>query len=141
MTNESKSTGIEFEILKLVFFSVTYLLITDGMTYDADTSTYANTYQFYNSLFIFSASTWVDYLSVFRTAINKRYYSSIDDCNTLDVVYGSVIGAIIVVISMYCVCKKNDEFINLSLFIYHLSIVFFVLKAHIITKMILKSLK
>lgn len=68
MAKEEQTNGIEFEILKLVFFIVTYFLITDGMSVSAEVDGTIDTSfsSFYNTLFIFSASTWVDYLSVLR---------------------------------------------------------------------------
>ena len=68
MQDTENSNGIEFEILKIVFFIVTYLLITDGTKIN-DESSFST---FYNTLFIFSASTWVDYLSTLRFQKKKR---------------------------------------------------------------------
>ena len=49
MQDTENSNGIEFEILKIVFFIVTYLLITDGVDI-TDTSDISKFSPFYNTL-------------------------------------------------------------------------------------------
>ena len=102
------SNGIEFEILKIVFFIVTYLLITEGIDI-TDTSDVRKFSSFYNTLFIFSASTWVDYLSILRFQKKKRYYDGKGIDNSYVPLIGSIIGMFTVAISMYCVCEKSIE--------------------------------
>ncbi len=142
MTKDNQSTGIEFEILKLVFFIVTYFLITDGLDVSQENSisTIQNCSSFYNTLFIFSASTWVDYLSAMRIYKRKRYYDGKYEVNPYIPLFGSVIGIITVSISMYCVCEKGIEFFGVAVAIYYISLIYIFLKAFVITDMILNRI-
>lgn len=148
MTNEdcSNSNGVEFEILKLVFFIVTYFLITDGLDIpntladasDSNPTTYSS---FYNTLFIFSASTWIDYLSVLRLQKKKRYYDGKYEVSPYISILGSIIGIFTVSISMYCVCEKGTEFFNVALVVYYISLIFIFMKSYVITDMIIKGIR
>lgn len=143
MTKDNLSTGIEFEILKLVFFIVTYFLITDGLD-DSQVSSVMmirNCSSFYNTLFIFSASTWVDYLSAMRIYKRKRYYDGKYEANPYIPLFGSIVGIITVSISMYCVCKKGMEFFDVAVAIYYISLIYIFLKAFVITDMILNRIE
>lgn len=143
MANEEQSTSVEFEILKLVFFVVTYFLITDGLNVqNTATETISSNYSsFYNTLFIFSASTWADYLSSMRSLKYRRYYDGKYEVSSFVPLLGSVIGIFTVSISMYCVCEKGNEFFDLAVVIYYLSLVFIFLKAFVITDMVLNKIK
>lgn len=137
-----KENKLEFEILKLVFFIVTYLLITDGFSL-ADFSNHAkgiNLSSFYNTLFIFSASTWIDYLSSLSFQKTKRFYDGSSNNAAYVSLIGSVVGIFTVPISMYCVCKKGDDFLDLAITIYYASMIFLFLKSFVITNLILKKL-
>ncbi len=138
MINKEQSIGIEFEILKLVFFIVTYFLITDGLNVSGlNNSELEPSYSsFYNTLFIFSASTWVDYLSAMRID-KRRYYDGKYETNPYVSILGSIIGIFTVSISMYCVCEKGADFFNVAVVIYYVSLIFIFLKAFVITDMIL----
>lgn len=138
MINKEQSIGIEFEILKLVFFIVTYFLITDGLNIsEVNNSGLEPSYSsFYNTLFIFSASTWVDYLSAMRID-KRRYYDGKYEVNSYVSIIGSIIGIFTVSISMYCVCEKGADFFNVAVVIYYVSLIFIFLKAFVITDMIL----
>jgi hypothetical protein len=138
MINKEQSIGIEFEILKLVFFIVTYFLITDGLNISGvNNSGLEPSYSsFYNTLFIFSASTWVDYLSAMRID-KRRYYDGKYEVNSYVSIIGSIIGIFTVSISMYCVCEKGADFFNVAVVIYYVSLIFIFLKAFVITDMIL----
>lgn len=142
MANEEHTASVEFEILKLVFFVVTYFLITDGMNVqgilcEAIVPNYSS---FYNTLFIFSASTWVDYLSAMKNSKHRRYYDGKYEVNSYISLFGSVIGIFSVSISMYCVCEKGVEFFDLAVIVYYLSLVFIFLKAFVITDMVLNGI-
>lgn len=137
MINKEPSTGVEFEILKLVFFIVTYFLITDGLT---PLNTEMNYSSFYNTLFIFSASTWVDYLSAMRSN-KRRYYDGRYVADPHISLFGSIIGIFTVSISMYCVCEKGVDFFSVAVVIYYLSLIFIFLKAFVITDMILYKIE
>lgn len=148
MTNEeySNSNGVEFEILKLVFFIVTYFLITDGLNIpnmQTDTSvSNPNDYSsFYNTLFIFSASTWIDYLSILRLQKKKRYYDGKYEVSPYISIFGSVIGIFTVSVSMYCVCEKGNDFFNVALVVYYISLIFIFMKSYVITDMIIKGIR
>lgn len=142
MINKEQSASIEFEILKLVFFIVTYFLITDGLNVsevvnNEISSKYSS---FYNTLFIFSASTWVDYLSAMRSH-KRRYYDGKYDINPYIPLFGSIVGIFTVSISMYCVCEKGPDFLNVAVVVYYLSLIFIFLKAFVITDMILYKIE
>lgn len=143
MAKEEQTNGIEFEILKLVFFIVTYFLITDGMSVSAEVDGTIDTSfsSFYNTLFIFSASTWVDYLSVLRLQKKKRYYDGKYEVNPYISLIGSIVGIFTVSISMYCVCEKGPAFYGVAVVIYYISLVFIFLKAFVITDMIINKIE
>lgn len=132
------SNGIEFEILKIVFFIVTYLLITDGININ-DMSDMSKFSSFYNTLFIFSASTWVDYLSTLRFQKKKRYYDGKGVGDSYIPLIGSIIGIFTVSISMYCVCEKSTELLPIAMKIYYVSLSYIFLKSYLISSMILKK--
>ena len=138
MINKEQSIGVEFEILKLVFFIVTYFLITDGL--NVSEMAELNYSSFYNTLFIFSASTWVDYLSAMRS-YKRRYYDGKYIINPYITLIGSIVGIFTVSISMYCVCEKGFDFLNVAIVIYYLSLIFIFLKAFVITDMILYKIE
>lgn len=135
MQDTENSNGIEFEILKIVFFIVTYLLITDGTKIN-DESSFST---FYNTLFIFSASTWVDYLSTLRFQKKKRYYDGKGIGDSYIPLIGSIIGIFTVSISMYCVCEKEIELLPVAIKIYYISLSYIFLKSYLISSMILKK--
>lgn len=143
MADGERSTGVEFEILKLVFFIVTYLLITDGLDVQsiAAGKTLSDYSSFYNTLFIFSASTWVDYLSLLRNMRCERYYYGKYEISSFVPLIGSVVGIFTVSISIYCVCEKASEFFQLAVVIYYLSLLFIFLKSFVITDMIINEIK
>lgn len=143
MDDREKKNTLEFEILKLVFFIVTYFLITDGIDLTAEEITRQSYSSFYNTLFIFSASTWIDYLSVLKFEKNRRYFSGSFDnsvCMTYVSLIGSIIGIFTVSISMYCVCKKELEYLMVAVVIYYISLIFIFLKAFVITNMVLEKI-
>lgn len=140
MQDAESSNGIEFEILKIVFFIVTYLLITDGVNI-SDTSDVSNFSSFYNTLFIFSASTWVDYLSTLRFQKKKRYYDGKGMGNSYVPLLGSILGIFTVAISMYCVCVKSVELLPVAIDIYYASLSYIFLKAFVISNMVIKKLQ
>lgn len=140
MQDAEGSNGIEFEILKIVFFIVTYLLITDGVNI-SDTSDVSNFSSFYNTLFIFSASTWVDYLSTLRFQKKKRYYDGKGIGNSYVPLLGSILGIFTVAISMYCVCVKSVELLPVAINIYYVSLSYIFLKAFVISNMVIKKLQ
>ena len=133
------SNGIEFEILKIVFFIVTYLLITDGVNV-TDTSDMSKFSSFYNTLFIFSASTWVDYLSTLRFQKKKRHYDGKGVGDSYVPLIGSIIGIFTVSISMYCVCEKSAELLPVALKVYYASLSYIFLKAFLISSMVIRKL-
>lgn len=139
MAKEEQTNGVEFEILKLVFFIVTYFLITDGMNIPTKVDTSYSS--FYNTLFIFSASTWVDYLSVLRLQKKKRYYDGKYEVNPYISLMGSIVGIFTVSISMYCVCEKGSAFYEIAVVIYYVSLIFIFLKAFVITDMIINKIE
>lgn len=141
MNSIQNSNGIEFEILKIVFFVVTYLLIPNGIntTNLSDANDISNVSQFYNTLFIFSASTWADYLSSLQVQKKKKYYNGKDIENSYVSLIGSIIGIFTVSISMYCVCEKSIELLTVAIKIYYISLSYIFLKAYIISKMIMKN--
>lgn len=139
MQDTENSNGIEFEILKIVFFIVTYLLITDGVDI-TDTSDISKFSPFYNTLFIFSASTWVDYLSTLRFQKKKRHYDGKGIGDSYVPLIGSVIGVFTVSISMYCVCEKSIELLPVAIKIYYVSLSYVFLKAYIISSMVIKRI-
>lgn len=139
MQDTENSNGIEFEILKIVFFIVTYLLITDGVDI-TDTSDISKFSPFYNTLFIFSASTWVDYLSTLRFQKKKRHYDGKGIGDSYAPLIGSIIGVFTVSISMYCVCEKSIELLPVAIKIYYASLSYVFLKAYIISSMVIKRI-
>lgn len=139
MQDTENSNGIEFEILKIVFFIVTYLLITDGVDI-TDTSDISKFSPFYNTLFIFSASTWVDYLSTLRFQKKKRHYDGKGIGDSYVPLIGSIIGVFTVSISMYCVCEKSIELLPVAIKIYYASLSYVFLKAYIISSMVIKRI-
>lgn len=139
MQDAENSSGIEFEILKIVFFIVTYLLITDGINV-TDTSDMSKFSPFYNTLFIFSASTWVDYLSTLRFQKKKRYYDGKGVGDSYIPLIGSIIGIFTVSISMYCVCEKSTELLPIALKVYYVSLSYIFLKAYLISRLVIRKL-
>lgn len=139
MQDAENSSGIEFEILKIVFFIVTYLLITDGINV-TDTSDMSKFSPFYNTLFIFSASTWVDYLSTLRFQKKKRYYDGKGVGDSYIPLIGSIIGIFTVSISMYCVCVKSAELLPIALKVYYVSLSYIFLKAYLISRLVIRKL-
>lgn len=129
--------GFEFEILKLTFFIVSYLLIMDSIN-DNNAS---NISSFYNTLFIFSVSTWIDYLSSLYIQNRKRYYDGKGMGNSYIPLLGSIIGIFTVSVSLYCVCEKSDELLQLAIVVYYLSAIYILFKAILISEMILKKFK
>ncbi len=160
MSKESTSISLEFEILKLVFFIVTYLLITDGINStniiaiitNITTSTlphitthitpngYSDYSSFYNTLFIFSASTWIDYLSELKH-LKKRYYDGRYEISPYISLIGSLLGIVTVSISLFCLCKKGTDFLYVAMAIYYISLIFIFLKAFVIADIIVKQIK
>ena len=129
--------GFEFEILKLTFFIVSYLLIMDSIN-DNNAS---NISSFYNTLFIFSVSTWIDYLSSLYIQNRKRYYDGKGMGNSYIPLLGSIIGIFTVSVSLYCVCEKSDELLQLAIVVYYLSAIYILFKAILISEMVLKKIK
>lgn len=141
MQDNENSNGIEFEILKIVFFIVTYLLITDGTNINdmSDVNDISKFSSFYNTLFIFSASTWVDYLSALQIQNKKRYYDGKGIGDSYIPLIGSIIGIFTVSISMYCVCEKNVELLPVAIKVYYASLSYIFLKSYLVSRMILKK--
>lgn len=141
MQDNESSNGIEFEILKIVFFIVTYLLITDGTNINdmSDVNDISKFSSFYNTLFIFSASTWVDYLSALQIQNKKRYYDGKGIGDSYIPLIGSIIGIFTVSISMYCVCEKNVELLPVAIKVYYASLSYIFLKSYLVSRMILKK--
>lgn len=129
--------GFEFEILKLTFFIVSYLLIMDSIN-DNNAS---NISSFYNTLFIFSVSTWIDYLSSLYIQNRKRYYDGKGMGNSYIPLLGSIIGIFTVSVSLYCVCEKSVELLQLAIVVYYLSAIYILFKAILISEMVLKKIK
>lgn len=141
MQDNENSNGIEFEILKIVFFIVTYLLITDGTNINdmSDVNDISKFSSFYNTLFIFSASTWVDCLSALQIQNKKRYYDGKGIGDSYISLIGSIIGIFTVSISMYCVCEKNVELLPVAIKVYYASSSYIFLKSYLVSRMILKK--
>lgn len=141
MQDNENSNGIEFEILKIVFFIVTYLLITDGTNINdmSDVNDISKFSSFYNTLFIFSASTWVDCLSALQIQNKKRYYDGKGIGDSYIPLIGSIIGIFTVSISMYCVCEKNVELLPVAIKVYYASLSYIFLKSYLVSRMILKK--
>lgn len=141
MQDNENSNGIEFEILKIVFFIVTYLLITDGTNINdmSDVNDISKFSSFYNTLFIFSASTWVDCLSALQIQNKKRYYDGKGIGDSYISLIGSIIGIFTVSISMYCVCEKNVELLPVAIKVYYASLSYIFLKSYLVSRMILKK--
>ena len=133
------SNKIAFELLKLTFFAVTYLLIADniGSTNECHPNNYLS---FYNTLFIFSASTWVDYLSILGIHLKKRYYEGNDIEEFYIPIIGSIIGTFTVIISMYCVCKNDTNMLVYAKITYCISSIYLIIKSYSITSMIIKEI-
>ena len=75
MIDREEMTDVAFEMLKLLFFVVAYFLMasevgTDGVGVEKRIT---ETAAFYNTLFIFSATTWIDYLSSMKDSIREGY--------------------------------------------------------------------
>lgn len=139
MNNKEMKDGIEFEMLKLVFFIVTYLLITDGL--EGEIINYA---AFYSTLFIFSASAWIDNLSELRFQNRKvfqRYYDGSDIGNPYISLIGSIVGMFTVTASMYFACKGQEQYFSMAMTVYYASSVFIGLKMWVIGESILKLTK
>lgn len=151
MQKEIRTNELEFEILKLVFFVVTYLLITDGLSYEGfkflqtnlcDVSLKNSISAFYNTLFIFEVSTWIDYLSELAiVSKGKRFYDGSYRPDSLIPLLGSIIGIFTVFISIYCVCKKDIGLINVAVLAYYISLLFIGFRAHKITMIVLTTIK
>lgn len=105
---------------------------------DSNPTTYSS---FYNTLFIFSASTWIDYLSVLRLQKKKRYYDGKYEVSPYISILGSIIGIFTVSINMYCVCEKGTGFFNVALVVYYISLIFIFMKSYVITDMIIKGIR
>ena len=134
------SNELVFEILKIVFFIVTYLLITDGVTNQDQLE--KNYSSFYNTLFIFSASTWIEYLSMIIFQKHKQeYYDGKHNSDTLIPIICSLVGIVTVSISLYCVCKGTVDYIYIALFVYYFSMFFIFVKAYTITIITIRILK
>ena len=70
----------------------------------------------------------------------KRFYDGSSNNAAYVSLIGSVVGIFTVPISMYCVCKKGDDFLDLAITIYYASMIFLFLKSFVITNLILKKL-
>ncbi len=139
MHRESKSIKLEFEILKLVFFIVSYFLITEGIG-TGSVPDEVGLSSFYNTLFIFSASAWSDYLSLLNSSeFNKRYYDGRYETNPYIALVGSLVGIFTVSISLYCICKNGPELYGVALCIYYISLIYIGLKSVVITDLIIKK--
>lgn len=141
MIDREEMTDVAFEMLKLLFFVVAYFLMasevgTDGVGVEKRIT---ETAAFYNTLFIFSATTWIDYLSSMKDSIREGY--SYNGKYTYDAnicILGSGIGFINTFISLICVFSKKDSvFDYCGALVYWVSLIFIIIKAFVIMEIIL----
>lgn len=162
MIDREDLTNVAFEMLKLLFFIVTYFLIIDtfntvtlGEAFNmqklellswkelmediANTISDSGLSSFYNTLFIFSASTWIDYLSAMKDSIRSdNKYDGKYSVHPLVNLVGAVLGFFTTTISLLCVFfKYSPMFIFWGALIYWVSILFLSLKALVVTDMLL----
>lgn len=167
MIDREELTNVAFEMLKLLFFIVTYFLIIDAfntvqsntvLIYDLEKlkeipakelfeeliSALENIKDvglssFYNTLFIFSASTWIDYLSAMKDAIRSdNKYDGKYFVHPYVNLIGTVFGFFTTTISLLCVFfKYSPKFIIWGAFVYGVLLFFLSLKAFVVTDMLL----
>ena len=141
MIDREEMTDVAFEMLKLLFFVVAYFLMASelGTSGDGIEKKITETAAFYNTLFIFSATTWIDYLSSMKDSIRDGYsYSGKYTYDVSICILGASIGFFNTFISLICVFLKQDSaFDYCGALVYWVSLVFIVMKAFVITDMVL----
>jgi len=139
MSQIENTENLELEILKIVFFVVSYMLIPDGLFNDQGEAIGFST--FCNTMFIFAASTWADYLSLMYAESRKRYYKEQSVETFYCSLVGSVIGACTVAISIYCVCVREIDLLPIAVGVYRVLASYIVLKTILIISGIIKRIR
>lgn len=118
------------EFLKVVFFIVSALIVYPYATPEA-----VNWQEFYKTFFIFDLTAWLDFLSELDAQSKQKWYSGDKLDNSKVYLVGSIVGAITVIMSMFCLLNNSEELINIALIAYFISLVYVPLKIYIIYMM------
>lgn len=118
------------EFLKVVFFIVSALIVYPYSTPEA-----VNWQEFYKTFFIFDLTAWLDFLSELDAQSKQKWYLGDKLDNSKVYLVGSIVGAITVIMSMFCLLNNSEELINIALLAYFISLVYVPLKIYIIYMM------
>lgn len=123
---ENLNAKLALELVKFAFFALSFVLILGKLSMNDSIE---------NTLFIFISGAWADNLSIYGRN-KKRIYDASFVESKIPSFIGSVVGTILVVISLYLACVKAPALIYLRNLISFFSLIFLLVKVAYITNII-----